>query len=86
MKISLNERQMKYLMNEFRIHQITPEHNNIVGSYVMVLHHRQASRSVLLLTSYSIEEGLQWHADKRVPAIVIWADISTVQELEDLAS
>lgn len=86
MKISLNERQMGYLMNEFQIHQITPEHNTVVGAYVMVLHHRQAPRSVLLLTSYSIEEGLQWHADKKVPAIVIWADIGTVRALEDLAS
>ncbi len=86
MKISLNNRQMEYLMNEFRIHQITHEHNNFIGGYVMVLHHRQTSRSVLLLTSYSSEEGLQWHADKKIPAIVIWADITTVQALEDLAS
>jgi hypothetical protein len=86
MKISLNERQMEYLMNEFRIHQVTHEHNNIVGGYLMVLHHRQNSRSVLLLTGYSSEEGLLWSTNKKIPAVVIWADISTVQELEDLAS
>ena len=86
MKISLNEQQMGYLMNEFRIHQVEPEQNNIVGAYLMVLHHRQTSRSVLLLTSYSMEEGLQWHRDKQVPAIVIWADNATVEELQHLAS
>lgn len=86
MKIALNDRQMEYLMNEFRIHQIEPEHNNIVGGYIMVLHHRQNSRSVLLLTSYSMEEGLQWHREKQVPAIVIWADNATVEELQHLAS
>jgi hypothetical protein len=84
MKINLNNRQMEYLMNEYRIHQVAPEHNNILGGYVMVLHHRQSSRSVLLLTSYSMEEGLLWHSDKKVPAIVIWADFYTVQELEAL--
>jgi hypothetical protein len=86
MKISLNDRQMEYLMNEFQIHQVTHEHNNFIGGYVMVLHHRQASRSVMLLTSYSFEKGLQWHTDKKIPAIVVWADITTVQALEDLAS
>lgn len=85
MKINLNDRQMEYLMNEFRIHQIEPEQNNIVGSYIMVLQHSQTSRSVLLLTSYSIEVGLQWHRDKQVPATVIWADASTVRDLEGLA-
>jgi hypothetical protein len=86
MKISLNERQMGYLMNEFQIHQITPEHNTVVGAYIMVLHHRQSPRSVLLLTGYSFEDGLQWHKDQKIPAVVIWADVATVQELKGLAS
>ena len=84
MKISLNNRQMEYLMNEYRIHQVTPNNNNIVGGYIMVLHHRQSSRSVLLLTGYSMDEGLLWQSDKKVIAIVIWADFGTVHELEAL--
>lgn len=84
MKISLNERQMTYLMDEFRIHQIVPEHNNITGGYVMVLHHLKACRSVLLLTNYTFEDGLQWNRTHKIPAVVIWADFNTVKELEAL--
>lgn len=88
MKISLNERQMEYLMNEFRIHQVEPEQQTSTGKYIMVLQHSQTSRSVLLITSYSIEEGLQWHkaGNMKIPGIVVWADNATVRELQDLAS
>ncbi len=75
---------MAYLMDEYRIHQIAPDHNNEAGSYMIVLHHRQISRSVLLVTSYSVEEGLPRKSDMKPPATVIWADYSTVADLEEL--
>ena len=88
MKISLNERQMEYLMNEFRSHQFEQEQQASPGKYTMVLHHRQTSRSVLLITCYSVEEGLQWHkiGNNKIPGIVVWADTATVEELQHLAS
>jgi hypothetical protein len=64
MRISLNQSQMDYLMNEFHVHQVVPDNNSIVGGFIMVLKHHRVGRSLMLLTHYSTEEGLLWHKDK----------------------
>ena len=84
MKINLNDNQLNYLMNEFQIHHVQKSEGDFNG-HLMTLQQLRGKGSVLLLTHFSAETGLDWNKGENIRAVVVWADWLTENELESRA-